>query len=222
VALSAAEEESVESLKRWWNESGKMLAMGITAVVVVYFGWQYWQSSQVQTSARASAVYDQLSRIAVTAPGQIIEEPGRSEALALVATLKTQHSSSVYALYGALFGARLAVEGNDHQAAIQELEWFLDNTRSGLLGSTEETLVTLAKLRLGRVLLADNQPERALSLISGVDGKALSAQFNELRGDIYLAQGQRDLALDAYISAVSVGDGNPVLQMKLTELQGSL
>jgi predicted negative regulator of RcsB-dependent stress response len=222
VALSAAEEESVESLKRWWNESGKSLAMGIAAVVVVYFGWQYWQNSQVQTSARASAVYDQLSRIAVTAPGQIIEEPARSEALDLVATLKSDHASSVYALYGALFGARLAVEANDLDAARQELEWFLANTRSGLLGSTEETLVALAQLRLGRVLLADNQPERALSLISGVDGKALSAQFDELRGDIYLAQGQRDLALDAYSAAAALGSDNPVLQMKLSELQGSL
>jgi len=222
VALSTEEEESIESLKRWWNESGRLLALGIAVVVIGYFGWQFWQNSQTQNAARASAVYDQLTRIAVTAPGQAIAEPARSEALTLIETLRTDHASSIYALYGALFGARLAVEADDLDAARTELEWFLANTRSGLLGSTEETLVSLAQLRLGRVLLADNQPDRALTLISGVDGKALSAQFEELRGDIYLAQGQRDMAVQAYAAAVAAGDGNPALQMKLNELQGSL
>jgi predicted negative regulator of RcsB-dependent stress response len=222
VALSTEEEESIESLKRWWNESGRLLALGIAVVVIGYFGWQLWQNSQTQNAARASAIYDQLTRITVTAPGQAVEEPARSEALALIESLKSDHTSSIYALYGALFGARLAVEADDLATARTELEWFLANTRSGLLGSTEETLVSLAQLRLGRVLLADNQPDRALSVISSVDGKALTAQFEELRGDIYLAQGQRDLAVQAYAAAVAAGDGNPVLQMKLNELQGSL
>jgi predicted negative regulator of RcsB-dependent stress response len=222
VALSTEEEESIESLKRWWNESGRLLALGIAVVVIGYFGWQFWQNSQTQNAARASAIYDQLTRITVTAPGQAVEEPARSEALALIESLKSDHTSSIYALYGALFGARLAVEADDLATARTELEWFLANTRSGLLGSTEETLVSLAQLRLGRVLLADNQPDRALSVISSVDGKALTAQFEELRGDIYLAQGQRDLAVQAYAAAVAAGDGNPVLQMKLNELQGSL
>jgi predicted negative regulator of RcsB-dependent stress response len=222
VALSTEEEESIESLKRWWNESGRLLALGIAVVVIGYFGWQFWQNSQTQNAARASAIYDQLTRITVTAPGQAVEEPARSEALALIESLKSDHTSSIYALYGALFGARLAVEADDLAMARTELEWFLANTRSGLLGSTEETLVSLAQLRLGRVLLADNQPDRALSVISSVDGKALTAQFEELRGDIYLAQGQRDLAVQAYAAAVAAGDGNPVLQMKLNELQGSL
>ena len=80
----------------------------------------------------------------------------------------------------------------------------------------------LAQLRLGRVLLASDQTERALTLISGVSEGSLQAEFEELRGDIYLAQGQRDEALRAYQTAADLGSANPVLQMKISELQGSL
>ncbi len=222
MALSAAEEESIDAIKRWWNESGRQIALGIAAVALVYFGWQFWQNSQTQASAQASAVYDRLSALAVAAPGEMISEEARTQAEELIATLKSEHGDSVYALYGALFGARLAVENDDLAGAQQELEWLLANTRSGLFGSTDETLVQLAQLRLGRVLLASDQTERALTLISGVSEGSLQAEFEELRGDIYLAQGQRDEALRAYQTAADLGSANPVLQMKISELQGSL
>lgn len=218
MALSTEEEESLESLKRWWRESGRLLALGIAVVAVVYFGWQFWQNSQTRVAAEASAVYDQLTRLTVTPPGENVPEEDRAQALMLIETLKSDHGGSVYALYGALFGARLAVEADDLAAAQQELEWLLDNTGS----STDETLVLLAQLRLGRVLLASGEPDRALALISGANAQALSAEFDELRGDIYMAQGQRDQALAAYESAMDAATGNPILQMKLTELQGSL
>lgn len=222
MALSAAEEESIDAIKRWWNESGRLIALGIAAVALVYFGWQFWQNTQTQASAQASAVYDRLSGLAVSAPGEMIDDETRTQAQELIATLKSEHGDSVYALYGALFGARLAVENDDLAGAQQELEWLLANTRSGLFGSTDETLVQLAQLRLGRVLLASDQTARALTLISGVSGGSLQAEFEELRGDIYLAQGQRDQALTAYQTAADLGSANPVLQMKISELQGSL
>ncbi|ALO45877.1 YfgM family protein [Pseudohongiella spirulinae] len=222
MALSADEEETLEAIKRWWHESGKMLALGIAVVAAGYFGWQFWQGAQRSSAAAASAVYDQLSAVAVTAPGQQIAESDRAQALALINTLKTDHTDSVYALYGALFAARLAVEADDLALAQQELEWLLDNTRSGLFGSTEPTLISLAQLRLAQVLLASDQASAALSLVSSVDGGSLQAEFDELRGDIYLAQGQHEQAVAAYQSAAESGNASPVLQMKISELQGSI
>ncbi|OFE13893.1 hypothetical protein PHACT_02910 [Pseudohongiella acticola] len=222
MALSTEEEESLESLKRWWRESGRSIALGIAAVAIVYFGWQAWQGGQTRSAAAASAVYDQLSQLMVTQPGETVAEENREPAQALVATLKTEHTDSVYALYGALFGARLAVEADDLAMAEEQLQWLLDNTRSGLFGSTDPTLIKLAQLRLGRVLLAQGEADRALTVVSGVEPSALNAEFDELRGDIYLAQGQRDQALAAYEDALAAATGNPILQMKLTELQDSL
>lgn len=222
MAISAEEEETLEAIKRWWNESGKFIAMGIAAIVVVYFGWQLWTSSRTGVTAEASAIYDQLTGIAVVEPGLQVAAAERERAMLLVEQLKSEHSNSAYALYAALFGARLAAEENDLPAARQHLEWLLANTRSGMFGSTDPTLVALAQLRLGRVLLAEGQGEQALTVISGAEPGALAAEFDELRGDIYLSQGQTDLALSAYEAAAAAGNVSPVLQLKLNELQGSL
>lgn len=221
MAISAEEEETLEAIKRWWNESGKFIAMGIAAIVVLYFGWQLWGSSRTGVAAEASAIYDQLTGIAVVEPGQQVAVAERERALVLVERLKSEYSSSTYALYAAMFGARLAVEANDLAAARQQLEWLLANTRSGMFGSTDPTLVALAQLRLARVLLAQGQGEQALTVISGVEAGALAAEFDELRGDIYLGQGQADLALTAYEAAAAAGNASPVLQLKLNELQDS-
>jgi predicted negative regulator of RcsB-dependent stress response len=217
VAISAEEEETLESIKRWWNDSGKFIAMGIAAIAVVYFGWQAWQNSRDNITAEASALYDQLSDLVVVEPGQAVAEADRSRALQLISRIKSDYKGSVYALYAALFGARLAVENNDLATARQELEWLLANTR----GNTDPTLVALAQLRLGRVLLADGQAAQALTVISGAEAGALAADFDELRGDIYLSQGQHEQALTAYTAASTAGSNSPVLQLKLNELQGS-
>jgi len=217
VAISAEEEETLEAIKRWWNDSGKFVAMGIAAIAVVYFGWQAWQSSRESVTAEASALYDQLSDLVVAEPGQPIAEADRARAQQLISRIKSEYSGSTYALYSALFAARIAVDNNDLETARQELEWLVVNAGR----STDPTLVAVAKLRLGRVLLAQGQGAQALTVIGGVDAGALAADFDELRGDIYLSQGQREQAIAAYEAALLGGSGSPVLQLKLNELQGS-
>jgi len=217
VAISAEEEETLEAIKRWWNDSGKFVAMGIAAIAVVYFGWQAWQSSRESVTAEASALYDQLSDLVVAEPGQPIAEADRARAQQLISRIKSEYSGSTYALYSALFAARIAVDNNDLETARQELEWLVANAGR----STDPILVAVAKLRLGRVLLAQGQGAQALTVIGGVDAGALAADFDELRGDIYLSQGQREQAIAAYEAALLGGSGSPVLQLKLNELQGS-
>lgn len=222
MALSAAEEETLESLKRWWDESGKQLALGIAVVAVVYFGWQFWQNSQSQQAADASAIYDRMSQLIVVAPGQPVDPASAEQARGLITTLKTDHSDTVYALYAALFAAQLDVLDGNLQSARQELEWLLDNTQSGFFASTDGSLIRLAQLRLGRILLSQGETDAALSLVNSVDGQAMQAEFDELKGDIHLERGERELALPAYEAAAAEGTPTPILEMKITELQGAM
>lgn len=219
MAISAEEEETLEALKRWWNDSGKQIAMGIALVAVVYFGWQFWNRTQINVSSEASALYDQLTGLAAIAPDATLTDADRVRANELVQQIRTEYDSSVYALYAALFGAKLSVDVNDLDSAKEHLEWLLANTRSGFFRSTDPTLVAVAGLRLGRILLAQGQGAQALTVINGAVPGALAADFDELRGDIYLSQGQRDEALAAYESALDTGNPSPVLQLKLEELQ---
>jgi len=222
VAISAAEEESIEALKRWWRETGRTLAVGIAIVLLAYFGWQQWQAAQQRSAGAASALFDELSAITVGAPGERLGESAQQEALAMIEQLKSDYSNSVYAKYGALFAARIAVEADDLYSAEQQLQWVLDNARSSLFGfigtATDETLLLTTRLRLARVQLAQGDTDRAESTISGIDPKALVAEYAELRGDIHYARGQRELALAAYMEAAETGADNPFLNMKINEL----
>lgn len=220
MALSAEEEETIESIKKWWRESGQKLAAVAAVVLAGWFGWQLWQGAQQSAAAEASAVFDELSAITAVQPGESLSEDQRVDAAELVARLKDEHAGTPYALYGALIGARVAVEADDLQEAEQQLQWVLDNRGDGLFAGTEPSLVLLTQLRLGRVLLARGEPGRALSLISGVEPGVYAPQFNELRGDIHVAQGQNDQAIEAYRSAREGfgGGGNRILEMKLNDL----
>ena len=218
MALSTEEEESIEAIKKWWNESGKSLAVGVVAAAVLYLGWQQWQNAGVRTSAAASALYEQLTTVAATQPGAAIGEEQSAQARSLIQNLKTEHDDSVYALYGALFGASIAVDANDLDTAEQELRWVLDNRQSGFFNKTDESLVIAAQLRLARVLFAKGEADQALELIASVDPKGFAAEFAELRGDIYMSQGQTREAQTAWQEAAQLDAGSPALQMKLNNL----
>lgn len=218
MAISVEEEESIEALKRWWNETGKLLAAGLVVAAFVYLGWQQWQNAGMRASAEASAVYEQLSNLVVRQPGDPINEADRERAAGLIATLKSEHDDSVYALYGALFAARLAVDANELDSAERELRWVLDNSKSGFFRRTDESLVLTTQLRLARVLFARGQNEDALALINGLDPQGFAAEFAELRGDINLAMGRIGDAQSAWQEAAQIDPGSPTLQMKLNNL----
>ena len=78
--------------------------------------------------------------------------------------LRSEHGSSTYAKLGSLFAAQQSVQNNDLDAAEASLQWVLDNEQGGLLSEANEGLVLTANLRLGRVILAKGEAERALAL----------------------------------------------------------
>ena len=219
MALSQDEEETIEQLKRWWHETGQQLAMGLALVLAGWLGWTLWQGAQQSTAAEASSVYDELSGLVAVQPGQQLSAEQRSNAQDLVEQLRNEYAGTPYALYGALIGARLAVDADNLTQAEQQLQWILDNS-GGLFSSTEPSLRVLTRLRLGRVILAQGEPDRALTAISGIEPGEYESDFAELRGDIYVAQGQTQQAIQSYQRALETttsGSGRMV-QLKLEDL----
>lgn len=218
MAFSTEEEETLDSLKRWWNESGKSLVIGVVIFAVGYLGWTQWQRMQLNNAATASDLYEQLGTTVVVAPGQTLTDEAKTTAARLIQQLKTDYSSSVYSLYAALFGARLAVEDNNLDAAEAELQWLLDNRKSGLFGATDESLVITAQLRLARVILAKGEAQRAIDLLATVVPGAFEAELAEIRGDALVSLGQLSEAQASYQAAQQAGSTSPTLQMKLDDL----
>jgi predicted negative regulator of RcsB-dependent stress response len=94
----------------------------------------------------------------------------------------------------------------------------IDNPGGGLFSEPDEGLLLTANLRLGRVILAQGDAQRALDLVNGVDPKTFEAGFSELRGDIYLALDREADARDAFLAAQEAGSQSEALRMKLDNL----
>ena len=218
MAIDAAEEENIEALKKWWDENGKPLLFFAIFVIGGYGAWLLWQNSQATDAETASDLYEEVLSLAISEPGLPVTEQESLRILELFDQLKVDYSGSVYALYGALFAAQQLVNANDLDAAEDSLQWVLDNQQNGLFRQTDEGLILTTNLRLGRVILAKGESERALNLVNGIDPKAFEAGFAELRGDIYVTMGRIVDARDAYIAAQQAGSSNDGLRMKLDDL----
>ncbi len=218
MAFSTEEEETLETLKRWWNESGKSLLLGVVVFGVGYLGWGQWQNMQQASSAAASDIYEEIGVTVVLGPGVQLDDDAIANAKQLIAQLKDEHSDSVYALYGALYGARLAVDDRDLDTAENELQWILDNAQSGFFAETDESLLITAKLRLARVILAKDEAQRALDVLTGINPGAFEAEYEEIRGDVYVALGQLVEAQASYQAARDAGSTSDTLQMKLDDI----
>ena len=218
MALDAAEEENIEALKKWWDENGKPLLFFVIFVIGGYGAWLLWRNSQAIDAETASDLYEEVLSLAISEPGLPVTEQESLRILELFDQLKVDYSGSVYALYGALFAAQQLVNANDLDTAEDSLQWVLDNQQNGLFRQTDEGLILTTNLRLGRVILAKGESERALNLVNGIDPKAFEAGFAELRGDIYVTMGRIVDARDAYIAAQQAGSSNDGLRMKLDDL----
>ena len=218
MALDAAEEENIEAIKKWWHENWKQLALLVVIVFPSYVGWQLWQNSQATEAETASDLYEEVLLLAISEPGVPVTEQESLRILDLFELLKADYPSSVYALYGALFAAQQSVNANDLGAAEESLQWMLDNRQDSLFSRTDEGLILTANLRLGRVILAKGESERALNLVNTIDPKTFEAGFAELRGDIYATMGRIVDARDAYIAAQEAGSNTVGLRMKLDDL----
>jgi predicted negative regulator of RcsB-dependent stress response len=211
VAELRSEEEQVEALKRWWNENGKALLMGIAIAILGVVGWNYYQDQQRQTAETASAYFQRLLGNASASP------MGDNERAAIeqdAQMLKDQYSDGAYAQYAALMLAKLAVADNNLEQAESELRWLLIN-------GPESELVALANIRLAQVLQAQGRLSQALELVQG-GNDGWQGRRLEVKGDILLAQGDAGGAREAYTKAKQVatdqGANTALLSLKLDNL----
>lgn len=209
MAVYETEEEQVEALKKWWKEYGNSIIAGLIIGIAALSGWRFWTHHKQEQSATASAVYYNML-------GNI--QTGQSDAAVSAGNqLMAEFDGTPYAALAALSLAKVAVEKQDYDLARTYLEWALTN--AGQPGISD-----IARVRLGRVMLAQGETEAALELIQAAEaeGEAFSAGYAELRGDIYVAMNKPADARAAYEQALAQADLEPthraMLQMKLEDL----
>jgi len=201
------EDEQIAAFKAWWSEYGLSVIVGLVIAVGSFSGWSFWNQYTTKQAQQASDRYYEMlelyqtiefSNLMKLQTGGSESESADSETMLefnrVVTELKTDYPRSEYAHYAALQNAKYLVDKGDLEAAVEELRWLLKN-------SPGESIKLIASLRLGRLLLATGQHEAALKISQIKNPGSYQAAYDELAGDIYLAQGEKAKALAAYGAA---------------------
>lgn len=217
------DEAQVEQLRHWWRENRLPLTAGLVLGLLVIAGWRGWDQHQDAHAGEASHIFGDLDKAA--AAGKY------ADAAAMADRLAKDFDDTPYAINGALKLAQMAVETNQLDGARQRLQWVVDSAaHPGLLrralrlvhlsgDAGVPAVLPLAHLRLAQVLWQQGKLDEALKQLDA-DAGSYAALYDELRGDIKLAQGDRTAARAAYEMALPAADpaDRDGLQRKLDDL----
>jgi predicted negative regulator of RcsB-dependent stress response len=199
------DEAQLEQLKQWWHENWKALATGLALGLGGIFGWQGWQGHEQKVAAQAAQAFQDL---------KVAAEAGKTDETAKLAQqLMKTRGGTPYAAQAALRLAQLQVADGKLDEAATQLKWVLDR-------SSDDGLKHVARLRLARVLWQQKKLDEALQQLEVKDAGSFEPLYQELRGDIKLAQGDRKAALEAYRNALKgpPGGTSANIQEKLDDL----
>jgi predicted negative regulator of RcsB-dependent stress response len=201
------DQEQVEKLKQWWKTYGGALLVGIALGLAILFGNKYWTDYKQQRAAAASALYDQLLEgYRKKAFDDVRKSAGK---------IIDEYAATPYAGLAAMMLARVNLDAKQSEEARRQLRWAVDNASDA---GTRQA----ARLRLARVLAADGDIDGALALIAVENIAGFESDYEELRGDLLAAKGDKQAAREAYVRAIKHLDATssylPVLNMKLDDL----
>lgn len=182
------EQEQLDALKAWWRAHGnKVVNFALAAALVAagVSGWKWWQDKQAGT---ASVVYGQLQAAAEQQDAKAVRDAA--------VLLAEDYAGTVYAGMGALLAAKLEAEAGDLKNAKAQLTWAADK-------ASDPALRDLARLRLAGMLLDEKAYAEALQQLDKEATPGFAVRFAELKGDIYVAQGQASEARTAYQAALA-------------------
>jgi predicted negative regulator of RcsB-dependent stress response len=205
------EQERLDELKAWWKRWGNALMIGLAVVIAAGAGWRYWQNHTLTQNLEAATVYEKLTQSLASSDAKGAREAG--------AMLIDQYKGTAYAPRAALLLAKLNVVGKDLKSAQAQLEWAVANSK-------EPAVKDLARLRLAGVQLDQKQYDAALKTLSASHSDAFSARFDDMKGDVLIAQDKRAEARAAYQAAFGKMQENDayrnVVELKLDALGGEV
>lgn len=200
------EQEQLEFLKDFWNNYGRVLVVGVLLGLLVMYAWQYFKSDRMQHRQQASNLYEQVLKSFNNNDNEVLASE--------VKILKKDFQNTPYAALATLVAARAYAEAGQYDDATNELSWVLSHSK-------DEADKQIARVRLARIYLQEEKYDQGLAALNANDFPAFDLYTLEVKGDLYLAKGERDKAREAYKAALALGQ-NPMvsnlIEMKLSNL----
>jgi predicted negative regulator of RcsB-dependent stress response len=203
------EHEQGELVQKWLRQNGSSLITGIAMGLALVFAWQWWQGQGVRHKEEAATQYEALA--------DALDAKDEGKAKAFTALLADKYSDTIYSQLAALRNAAfLSSKGKNGEAA--------KLLQSELAAVQDPQMKQMFSLRLARVLLIDGKADAAEKQLDAMSTELFPAITNELRGDIAMAQGNREKARKDYQLALTTLDQaaptRNLLELKLIDAGG--
>ena len=184
------EEQQVEALKRWWKENGTSLIVGLFVGISGLFGWRYYVDQNNFHAVQASNLYMQVMQSAAL---NSVDD----KTIDINNQLINEFSDTPYAALSSLALAKSEYEKGNIDAATAQLEIAVKH-------ASNDVIKQIANLRLAKVYIEQSKYDEAMALLNLSHAAAYDAQYEELKGDLYLAKGDVALARAAYDKAIDL------------------
>jgi len=202
-----SEKEQWEDIKGLAKEYGAWIVAGVAIGLGALYGYRFWQARQDTHALQAHQRY-----------GEVLNDLYREkvdDAVKVIAELDARYSGTPYADQARLALARWYVEQGKMAEAAAPLTKVMND-------AGDKVLRMIARLRLARVLAEQHQLDDALRVLDQGGSSAFDPRYQEVRGDILLAKGDRAGALAAYRAAAASNVpgivNDDLLRLKIADL----
>ena len=195
------EEQQVEALKKWWKANGSSIIIGVLVGVLGLFGWRYYVDQNHVNAVQASDLYMQLVQ-------SVAMNTVDDKTIDINNQLINDFADTPYAALSSLVLANSEYEKDNVDGAVAQLELAIKH-------ASDENINQIASLRLASVYIEQEKYELASALLKMPHDTAFKARYEELRGDLYLAEGDIVKARTAYDKAIILFGATVSAMLKL-------
>nr|WP_313975600.1 tetratricopeptide repeat protein [uncultured Psychrobacter sp.] len=195
-------DNSMQALQQY----GSYIVTAILLALAAYFGWTYWQNNHARVDTVAADHYADIQRLNeevslasqnpdLEAEAQASLAESRKQLDKDIDALVSTHGDSVYAWQALMIKARQQVDSDDFKGAGETFKKAL------AIDLGDAGLEAITRLRYAKTLLAAGDADAALAEANNDMPSSFEASQQELLGDIYLAQNNKDAAIKSYNNA---------------------
>jgi len=204
VEIYQTEEQQVDAIKGYWKENGNAIIAGLIIGFSGFIGFNFYKDAQLEHELLLSESY------------QAIMESSAGDAQAFTQAAEGFINENGDSSYASLTALALAKEAASHKDWAQAEKYLT----TAIEKSIDAGITGIATVRLARVQVQLEKIEQALATLSKPLPASFKVSVEEIKGDAYLQQNNKNMARSAYQAALDADtDGsNPMLQMKLNDL----
>ena len=209
VKLSSTEEENTEFLSSLWDKYKYLILLSLVLLGAGIFGWESWSQNRLSNLQDSADMYESFVN---SLNDDYLDQK------VLADQIIKKYPNTLYADLVTFHLAKISVEEEDLNKAEEHLMWILQRHDSKW-GSDFDPIEATARLRLARVLIANDNSNKALAIIN--DSENMSSSLHEVKGDAEEKLGSYAEAKLSYLKALESNQSQSVeaiLKMKLANL----